>query len=117
MPFRQLEVLSAYTKWGALILLSYKLSSVTLKYSQVKRTAHIRHQCRKATVLSCNRCLLNTRVEKIEKYFNIEYNFDHQISKSKCWYRNNCLHILKRAVTSVFMLFTKQLTKWQVDEM
>jgi hypothetical protein len=27
-------------------------------------------------------------------------NFDHQmsLSKSKCWYSNNCLHFLKRAV-------------------
>jgi len=72
MPFRQLEVLSAYTKWGALILLSYKLSSVTLKYSQVKRTAHIRHQCRKATVLSCNRCLLNTGVKENERHLDID---------------------------------------------
>ncbi len=29
------------------------------------RTACIRHQCRKTTVLSCHRCLLNTGVEKM----------------------------------------------------
>ncbi len=33
---------------------------------QINRTACIRHQCRKATtVLSCQRCLINTSVEKI----------------------------------------------------
>ncbi len=29
------------------------------------RTVRIRHQCRKTTVLSCHRCLINTGVEKI----------------------------------------------------
>ncbi len=29
------------------------------------RTAHIRHQCRKTTVLSCQRCLINTGIEKM----------------------------------------------------
>jgi hypothetical protein len=29
------------------------------------RTTHIRHQCRKTTVLSCHRCIINTGVEKI----------------------------------------------------
>jgi len=28
-------------------------------------TAHIRHQCRKTTVLSCHRCLIKTGVEKM----------------------------------------------------
>ncbi len=28
------------------------------------RTVHIRHQCRKTTVLSCHRCLINTGIEK-----------------------------------------------------
>ncbi len=28
-------------------------------------TSHIRHQCRKTTVLSCHRCLINTGVEKM----------------------------------------------------
>jgi len=31
----------------------------------LNRTEHIRHQCRKATVLSCHRCLINSGVEKI----------------------------------------------------
>jgi hypothetical protein len=55
------------------------------------RTSCIRHQCRKTTVLSCNRCLNNTGVEKNEQNFNIDYNFDHQmsLSKMKYWYSNN----------------------------
>jgi len=28
-------------------------------------TVRIRHQCRKTTVLSCHRCLINTGVEKM----------------------------------------------------
>ena len=35
----------------------------TLK--QGNRAAHIRHQCRKTTVLSCHRCLINTGVKKM----------------------------------------------------
>ncbi len=31
----------------------------------LNRTAHIRHQCRKATVLSCHRCLINSGDEKM----------------------------------------------------
>jgi hypothetical protein len=30
------------------------------------RTVHIRHQWKKATVLSCHRCLINTGVEKMK---------------------------------------------------
>ncbi len=33
--------------------------------SPVQQTACIRHQCRKTTVLSCYRCLINTGVEKM----------------------------------------------------
>ncbi len=33
--------------------------------SSLSRRAHIRHQCRKTTVLSCHRCLINTGVEKM----------------------------------------------------
>ncbi len=29
------------------------------------RTSHIRHQCRKATVLSCHRCQINSGVDKM----------------------------------------------------
>jgi len=63
------------------------------------RTVHIRHQCRKPTVLSCHIYLIKTGV-KNEQHFNMDYNFDHQMSpsKSKCWYSNNCLQFLKRAV-------------------
>jgi hypothetical protein len=31
----------------------------------INRTAHIRRQCRKTTVLSCHRCLINSGVEKM----------------------------------------------------
>ncbi len=36
----------------------------------------------------------------MELQLNIDYNFDHQmsLSKSKCWYSNNCLHFLKCVV-------------------
>ncbi len=62
----------------------------------VNRTAYIIHQCRITTVLSCHRCLINP-VLKNEQHFNIEQNFDHQmsLSKSKCLYSNICLHFLK----------------------
>ncbi len=64
------------------------------------RTAHIRHLCRKRTVSSCHRCLINIGVEKNEQHWSIDYSFDHQMSpgKRKRWYSNNCLHFLKRAV-------------------
>ncbi len=54
--------------------------------------ARIRHQCRKTTVLTCHRFLINTGVEKNEQHLNIEKNFYHHmsLSKSKCWYSNNC---------------------------
>ncbi len=60
----------------------------------------IRHQCRKTTVLSCYRCLVNTGVEKNQLHLNMDLNFYHQMSlgKSKCWFSNNCLHFLKRTV-------------------
>ncbi len=38
--------------------------------SDKNRTAHIRHQCKKTTVLSCHWCLINTGVEKMN---NIKY--------------------------------------------
>ncbi len=60
-------------------------------------TAYIGHECRKTTVLNCHRCLINTGVEKNELYLNIYFNLFHQmsLSKSKCWYSNNCLHFFK----------------------
>ncbi len=39
---------------------------------QHNRTAHIRHKCRKTTVLNCHRCLINTVVEKMEKHLNVD---------------------------------------------
>ncbi len=40
---------------------------------------------------------------KNELNLNIDQSFDHQmsLSKSKCWYSNNCLHFLKCAVPFV----------------
>ncbi len=70
---------------------------VWIQICSVNRTAHIRHQWRKTTVLSCHRCLINTGVEKNGLCLNINQNFDHpmSLSKSKCWYSNNCLHFVK----------------------
>ncbi len=58
------------------------------------RTAHVRHQCRKTTVISCHICLINTGVEKNEQHLNVDYNFDRPMSasRSKFSYSNNCLH-------------------------
>ncbi len=39
--------------------------------NKANRRAHIRHQCRKTTVLSCHRCLINTGVEKMN-YIQIQ---------------------------------------------
>jgi len=36
----------------------------TLFYPHLNRTARIRHQCRKGTVLSSHRCRINTGFEK-----------------------------------------------------
>ncbi len=61
------------------------------------RTACIRHQCRKTTVKSCHRCLINTGVEKmnsIQIYF-ITLTHQMSLSKSKFVYSNNCLHFSK----------------------
>ncbi len=73
------------------------------------RTARIRHQCRKAAVLSCHRYLINIGVEKNELPLNTDYNFDHQmsLSKSKCWYSNNCLHLLQCAVPFIINNYKK----------
>jgi len=51
---------------------------------------HIRHLCRKTTVLSCHICLINTG---IERSLDMDVNFDQQmsLSKKKCWFSNNCL--------------------------
>ncbi len=56
-------------------------------------TAHIQHQCRKTTVLSCHRCLIKTLALKNEQHLNMDDNFDQQmlLSKSKCLYSNHCL--------------------------
>jgi hypothetical protein len=38
---------------------------MTINVLYSNKTSHIRHQCRKTTVLSCHRFLINTGVEKI----------------------------------------------------
>jgi hypothetical protein len=44
----------------------------------------------------------NQKIKKSgeQQHFNIDYNFDHQmsLSKSKCLYLNNCLQFLKCAL-------------------
>jgi hypothetical protein len=43
---------------------------------------------------------------KNEQHLNIDESFDHiSLSKSKCWYLDNCLHFLKRAVPLFVGLF------------
>ncbi len=74
---------------------------------------HIGYQRRKTTVLSCHICLINTGAEKNEQHLNIDYNFYHKmsLSKSKCWYSNNCFHFLKCAdpFKTVKSFFTIQM--------
>jgi hypothetical protein len=56
------------------------------------RTGHIRHQCRKTTVLSCHICLINTGVEKMNTInYKLELGPPDVSTKSKCWYSNNCI--------------------------
>ncbi len=64
------------------------------------RTACVRHICRKTTVLSCHRCLINTNEQRLNK----DWSFEHQmsLSKRKCWYSNNrraCIRQLCRKTT------------------
>ncbi len=49
----------------ALVTLGTGIDNLWHRASQHNRTVHIWHQCRKATVLSCHRCLINTGVEKM----------------------------------------------------
>jgi hypothetical protein len=53
--------------------------SQPLKYNPIKgsnRTAHIRHLCRKTTVLRCHRCLISTGVVLIQLFWcKITYTF------------------------------------------
>ena len=69
-------------------LIKIKKIYFTGKGTSQNRTTRIRHQCMETTVLSFHRCLINTGVKKM----NTDYNFDHQMHKSKCWYSSNCLH-------------------------
>ncbi len=45
----------------------YKTCSVFTNF--VNRAPHIRHQCRKKTVFSCHRCLINSGVEKMNNIY------------------------------------------------
>ena len=71
---------------------------VIIKLLSPNRLVHIRHQCRKTTVLSGHSCLINTGVEKMNYIYICTLNFDHQmsLSKSKFLFSNNCLHFVKR---------------------
>jgi hypothetical protein len=65
----------------------------------VNRKAYIIHQCRKTTVLSCHRCLINPGVEKWTTFqFGVELWPPDVSKKSQCWYSNICLHFLEHAV-------------------
>jgi hypothetical protein len=53
--------------------LSIKMLSIKYHYVETisdNRTAHIRYQCRKTTVLSCHRCQISTGVEKNQHHLN-----------------------------------------------
>jgi hypothetical protein len=52
--------------------------------------------------------IISSSIEHVlEQHLNIDQNFDHQmsLSKSKCWYSNNCLYFLKQAVPLYNNLF------------
>jgi len=54
---------SIYTGLDCAILLVDYLGSLTdTTTNRINRTTHNRHQCRKTTVLSCHRCLINIGV-------------------------------------------------------
>jgi hypothetical protein len=74
-----------------------KVKVISILYNGI---ACNKHQCRKTAVLSCRRFLINSGVEKKEQHLNMDSNYDYQmsLSKSKCWYSNNCLHFLKCGV-------------------
>jgi len=63
----------------------------------INRKAHIRHQCRKTTVLGCHRCLTTALKKWTTFKYRLELSPPMSLSKCKCWYSNNCLHFLKRA--------------------
>jgi len=50
---------------GGLVSLKLRISSSYSRFED--STECIRHQCRKTTVLSCQRCLINTGVEIMNK--------------------------------------------------
>ena len=53
--------------WGEETVMTWKFKNI---YTHpLNRRASIRHQCRKTTVLSCHRCLINTVVGKLLIFF------------------------------------------------
>jgi hypothetical protein len=52
-------------------LLSPKTHIHCFCFIPANREVHIRHQCRKTTVLSCHRCIINTGVEKNEQHLKL----------------------------------------------
>ena len=77
------------------------------------KLARLSHSCLCLIIEQCildnnagNNCLKLPQMSnkhwcwKNEQHLNINDNFDHQmsLSKSKCWYSNNCLHFSKRTV-------------------
>jgi len=134
--FRVRNILKAWArKWYYVIRLKVSWLNVvaesplltSLHLTQLpspQMTARNRHQCRKTTVLNCHRHLSNTGVEKNKLHLNIDLNFDHQmsLSKSKCWYWNNCLQFLKCAVSLMVTLLNRTFSPtdciikfWQND--
>jgi hypothetical protein len=49
-----------------------RASFVGVKGMGLANRTHIRNQCRKTTVLSSHRCLINTGIEKNELHLNID---------------------------------------------
>jgi len=65
VPWQRLERFNSYEQ-SPVTIVTYNTSHCGLYYKQnygSNRTTRIGHQCRKTTVLSCHRCLINTIVE------------------------------------------------------
>ncbi len=76
--------------------------SKLIKQHLLQWTPHIRHQCRRTSVLSFHRCKLTLA---LKKWTTFKYRLQlwpsdvYKQYNSECWYSKNCLHFLKRAVT------------------
>jgi hypothetical protein len=109
----------ANLKYYPVIYCPHRIREPLLKgKAKYNRRAHIRHQCRKTLVLSCDRCLI-TLAFKNELNLIIDYKFEHQmsLSKSKCCYEiivyifKVCCSIELAVVTSLnqFILILNEL--------